>query len=94
MIQRLFLLKMKQSKPVTKGYRRLKDQSVEKREGICKKFHSFVDIQPVRFACSRLKHAPKLNLCTLEEDVYVMQFIASLFSILTIVALLNTLFSD
>ena len=47
----LFLLKMKESEPVTKTCKWLKDQSMEKRDSVCKKFHSFGGIQAARFVC-------------------------------------------
>jgi len=46
-----FLLKMKQSEPVTKTCEWLQDQSAEKRDSACKKTHSHEDIQAARLVC-------------------------------------------
>lgn len=47
----LFLLKKKQDNPVSKSCQWLEGKSVEKRESICKKTHSFGGLQAARVVC-------------------------------------------
>jgi len=47
----LFLLKMKDSEPVTKTCEWLQNQSATKIENICKKTHSYEDIEAARLVC-------------------------------------------
>merc|ERR1712150_71607 len=47
----LFLLKMKNSEPVTQTCEWLQDQSEDKRKNVCKKTHSHEDIQAARLVC-------------------------------------------
>jgi len=47
----LFLLKMKNLQPVYKTCEELQGESVQRRNSICRKFHSYGQIQAARFVC-------------------------------------------